>query len=89
MLKRKSTVTQYRPLIYIGYKHNAYIVLCFVSKEDAGKRNYYITYIYKQPDTFANVSINTVSHSPVMSKFFGYINEVDSHNKFRQSDLSL
>ena len=48
-----------------------------------------IVYEYKYPDLFVNVSISSVSHLLGMSKFFGYVNEVYSHNKSMQSDLSL
>ena len=48
-----------------------------------------IPYLSKYPDQFSNVSIRPVARPLLMSKCFGSVNEVDSHNKSRQSDLAL
>ena len=48
-----------------------------------------ITYLSKYPDQFTNVSIRPVARPLVMSKTFSAVNEVESHNKSRQSDLAL
>ena len=48
-----------------------------------------INCLLKYPDQFSNVSIFPVAHPHIMSKFFGSVNEVDSHNKSRQSNLAL
>ena len=48
-----------------------------------------INCLLKYPDQFSNVSIFPVAHPHIMSKFFGSVNEVDSHNKSHQLDLAL
>ena len=48
-----------------------------------------IPYLYKYPDQFYNVAICHIYHPLVMYKFFGSVNEVESHNKSSQSDLVL
>ena len=39
-----------------------------------------IPYLSKYPDQFSNISIRPVAHPFFMSKYFGLVNEVDSHN---------
>ena len=41
------------------------------------------------PDQFSNVSIFPVANLLLMYKFFGSVNEVESHNKSRQSNIAL
>ena len=48
-----------------------------------------ITYLFKYPDQFYNVSTFPVACLLLMSKFFSSVNEVDSHKTSRQSDLAL
>ena len=48
-----------------------------------------IPYLSNYPDQFSNVSIRPVARPLLMSKFFGLVNEVDSHNKSLQLDLAL
>ena len=48
-----------------------------------------IIYLSKYPDQFSNVSIRPIDCPLLMSKFFGLVNEVDSHNKSHKSDLVL
>ena len=48
-----------------------------------------ILYLSNYPDQFYNVSVFPVASTLVMFKFFGSVNEVDSHNKSRQYDLAL
>ena len=55
----------------------------------AGSTTLGITYLLKYPDQFSNVSISPVALPLLMSKFYGSVNEVDSHNKLRQSDIAL
>ena len=64
-------------------------VLYFITTEEAGRIKSGISYLSKYPDTFLNVSIHPVAHNLVMSKLSGYVHEVDSHTKYRQSDLAL
>ena len=56
---------------------------------DVGRKKANITYLYKFPDPFCNVSIYPYALPTFMSKLFGSINEVYPHKKSRQSDLSL
>ena len=78
-----------RLLIDIGYKYNTQKVLSFIVTDDAWITKAGHIYLYKHPDKYSNVAICPVSRPLVMYKFFGYVNEVDSHNKSRQSDLAL
>ena len=74
-------MTRDRPLIDIGYKYNYKKVIYFISTEDSGSTKDGNNYLPEYPDQFANVSVLPVSIPQIMSKFFGYINEIDSYNK--------
>ena len=89
MLRSKTNVPGERPLLAVGYKYNTRKVLLFVAKAGAGITTLGITYLSKYPDQFYNSSIHPVAHPPLMSKFFGSVNDVDSHNKPRQPDLAV
>ena len=54
-----------------------------------GRTTLGIYYLSNYTEQFSNVSIRPVDHTLLMSKFFGSVNEVDSHNKSHQSDLVL
>ena len=55
----------------------------------AGSTTLCIPYLSDYPDQFYNVSIHPVSLPLLMSKLFDAVNEVDSHNKLRQSDIAM
>ena len=78
-----------RPIIDIGYKYNTRKVLQFIVIEKSGITQSGLTYLYKYPGQFSNVAISPVALPLVVHKFFGSVNDVDSHNKSRQSDLAL
>ena len=78
-----------RPRIAIGYKYNARKVLSFIFTDNAGITKTDIPYLSKSHDPFTNVCILPVARPLVMSKCFSAVNEVDSHNKSRQYDLTL
>ena len=88
MLRIKPMVPGGRPLIAIGYKYNTRKVLSFIVTDNAGSTKTGIPYLSKYPDQFTNVSIRPVARPVVMSKKIA-LNEVDSHNKSRQSDVAL
>ena len=48
-----------------------------------------IPYLSKYPDQFSNVSISPVACPLIMSKFFGLVNKVESHNRSRNPDIVL
>ena len=77
------------PLLAIGYKYNSRKFLSFVTTVGAGRTMLGITYLSKYPDQFSNVSIFPVATPHLMSKFFGLVNEVESHRKSSQSDIAL
>ena len=77
-----------RPLIDIVYKYNARKVLYFIVIDNAGSTHSGLQYLSKYPEQFTNVSIRPVALPLVMSKFFGAVNEVESHKKPRHSDLA-
>ena len=64
-------------------------VLSFFAAVGAGSTTLCISYLSEYPDQFYNVSIHPVSPPLLMSTFFGAVNEVDSHNMFRQSDIAM
>ena len=78
-----------RPLIAIGHNYKSRNVLSLIATEDAGSTKADITYLSKYPGPFDNVAILPVDITLVMSKLFGYVNEVNCHSKSRQSDLVL
>ena len=87
MLKGKSTLPGYRPLINIGCKYDYWKVIYFVSTEDIGRKKAYITYLYNFPYQFDNISISPVARPLLISELFEFVNEVESQKKYRQSDL--
>ena len=56
-----------RPLIAIGYKYNARKVLSFIVTDNVGITKTGISYLYKYPDQFTNVSICPVARPLVKS----------------------
>ena len=87
VLKRKSMVPKYMPIVSIGYKCNYWKVLYFIATEYLGIINSIIPYLSNHPYQFDNVNILPVYCTLVVSRFLGSVNEVDSHNKSRQYDL--
>ena len=65
------------------------MVLCLIDTEDTWSTNDGITYLSKYHDPFYNVNIRPVDHPLVMSKLFGSVSEVDSHNKSINYGLAL
>ena len=55
-----------RPLISIGYKYNLWKVLYFIVTDNVGSTKTGISYLYKYPDQFTNVSIRPVARPLVM-----------------------
>ena len=89
MLKRKSTVLGGRPLVSVGYKYNMWKVISFIATEDAGSAKAGIPYLSEYSGLFANVFICPIARPLAMFKFFGSVNEVESHKKSIQSYLAL
>ena len=56
---------------------------------DTGSKTFGIPCLSKYPEQFSNFDIFPVDDSLAMYQFFGYVNEIDSHNKFRPSGLAL
>ena len=69
-----------RAIIAVDHKYNSK-VLSFIFTADAGITKAGIPYLSKYPEPFSNVAICPVGFPLVMSKFFGSVNEVDSHKK--------
>ena len=82
-------VTRDRILIAIGYKYNTLKVLYFIVTEKTGITHADLPYLSNYTDQFSNVSILPVACTLFISKLFGSVNAVDSHNKPRQSNLDL
>ena len=78
-----------RSLITIGCKYNTRKVISFIFTSDAGTTTSGIPYLSNYHGPFYNVSICPVASPVVMYKFFGYVNDVESHNRSRQSNFSL
>ena len=77
------------PLISIGYNYNKHKVLSFIVTYNIGSTQAGLPYLSKYPDQFTNVAICPVACPLVMSNFFSAVDEVDPHNKSRQSGLEL
>ena len=75
------------PLIFIEYKYNSHKVLSFISIMYSGITKDCISYLSKYSEQFANFSILPVVCTLITSNLFGFVNEVDSHNKFRESNF--
>ena len=89
MLRSKPMVPGGRYLISIGYKYNAQKVLYFIVTDNSVITQVGLPHLSKYLDQFTNVAIHPVACFLFMSRFFGKINEVYSHNKSRQSNLAL
>ena len=89
MLSSKPRVPRGRPLISIGYKYNARKVLSYIFIDKIWSTQAGLHYLSKYPDQFFNVSVFPIASPLVVYKFFGSVNDVDYHNKSRQSDLVL
>ena len=87
MLKRSYAVPRDRMITDIGYKCNMRKVCSWITTEYSGITKDYIPYFSQYLDLFANVSINPVDHTLVMSKLFVSVYEVDFNNKYMQSNL--
>ena len=88
-LKINYTVTGYRMMIAIRYTYNVQKVIYFISTEESEITKFGINYLYMYPEQFDNISIRPVSGTLFIYKFFVSVNDVDSHNKPRQSYLAL
>ena len=64
-------------------------VLSFIVIEDTRSTKESLTYLSKYTDHFSDVSICTVDLHLVIHKVFVSINEVNFHNKPRQSNLVM
>ena len=78
-----------QPLIGIGYKYDARKVLYFIVAYNAESTQAGIPYLSNYTGQFSNVAISPVDCRLFMHKFFGSVNEVDSHNKSSQSGLYM
>ena len=85
VLRSKYMVPRRRPLISIGYKYNERKVLYVIITENAWSTQAGFPIL----DQFSNVSTCPVACPLAVYKFFDSVNEVDSHNKSRQSGLAL
>ena len=88
VLRSKPMVTRDRPLISIGYNSNVRKFLPFIVAYNKGRTKTGIPYLSKYPEQFTNVAIRPVARPLFMSKNSS-VNEVEYHNKSRQSDLAL
>ena len=76
MLKGKSAVPGYMPLITIGYKYNVRKVLYFISTKDKGTTKASIIYLWKYPESCSTfnsslflVSLSCLSYFDVLLRF--------------------
>ena len=86
LLSIKPMIPRARLLIAVHSKDNARKVLSFIVTDNIGITQEGLTYSYKDPDQFYNVSILPVAHPLVMHTFIGSINP---HNKSMQYDSEL
>ena len=78
-----------RLIIAIGYGYYVRKVISFIVTDRAGNTKESVFYLSNYFEQFYDVSIHPVDRLIVMYKFFGSVNEVDSHNKSRQSNLAV
>ena len=76
-------------LLAIGYKYNYRKVLGFIATEGAGSTEPSDLYLSRFPDIYSNVSVCPVVFPHLLGRYFNACNEIDNHNRMRQSDLSL
>ena len=88
MLNRNYTVSGDRTIVAIGYNYTSWEVLYLISTNDTRSTKSGILYLPKYTDPFANVFINPVACTLVVYNSFGSVNDFDSHNNFRSSDLA-
>ena len=78
-----------RLLLAIGYKYNYSKVLVFIATEGAGSNEPGDPYLSRFPDIYSNVSVSPIVRPYLLGRYFNACNAIDSHNRMRQSDLSL
>ena len=89
VFRSKPTIPGGRLLLDIGNKYNEWKVLSFIVTDNKVITNAVLTYLSKYTDQFNNVAILPVSRPLVVSKFFGSVNEAESHNRSKKHDLAL
>ena len=77
-----------RPLISIGCKYNAQKVLSFIVTKPQGAQRLVFP-IYLSILTNSLMLPSALLFIPLLRQKYSAVNEVDSHNKSRQSDLEL
>ena len=77
------------PLLAIGYKYNSRKVLGFIATEGGGITEAGDPYLSRFPDIFSNISVYPVVRPHLLGRYFNYCNNIDNHNRIRQSDLAL
>ena len=80
MFKIKPRVPGYIPWIAIGYKYNPRRVVSFIKTKEEVITSPGNQYLSKDLDQFSNVAIQPFIFTQVLTKLFGYINEIDCHN---------
>ena len=76
-------------LLAIGYKYSYRKVLGFVATEVARSTEPVDPYLSSFPDIYSNVSVRPVVCPHLLGSYFNACNEIENHNRMRQSDLSL
>ena len=89
VLRIKPMVSGGRPLIAVSQKYNVWKVLYFIVTDHTGRTKAGLPCLSNYYGQFYNPAMCHFYRPLVMYKFFGSVNEVDYHNKSRQSDLSL
>ena len=79
----KPMVPRGKPIISIGFNYRVWKVISFIVTENSGITKAGLLYLYKYPYLFSNFVILPVAFTLVIYKFFGCVNEFDSHNKSR------
>ena len=77
------------PIMVIGYKYTFKKILGFISTEGDGSTEPGDPYLSRFPDMYCNVSVCPVVRPHFLGRCFNACNEIDNHNRMRQSDLAL
>ena len=88
-MKSDPRVSGDKPLTVIGYKYRYHTVLGFIAMKGGWSTEPGEPYLSHYPDNYSNVSICTVPPPQVIGRYFSACNEIENHNRMRESDIAL
>ena len=73
----------------IGYKYHFRKFIGFIATDGAGSTDPGDPHLSCYPKIYYNVSIHPIVCPHLLGRYFNTCNEIDNHNRMRQSDLEL